>query len=129
MNLSKSQLKGNENLKASITVTNSGNFDGEETVQLYIRDKVASITRPVKELKGFKTVFLKKGESQQLTFRLNPDDLKFYNEALQFVADIEARLGALRTLGVFAAMAAAYGAMRRLTDERGRLRLDRLHPA
>lgn len=84
MNVSKTQLKGNENLKASITVTNSGNFDGEETVQLYIRDKVASITRPVKELKGFKTVFLKKGESQTVSFDINPELLKFYNEELIF---------------------------------------------
>ncbi|WP_376778692.1 fibronectin type III-like domain-contianing protein [Chryseobacterium taichungense] len=71
-------------MKASIVVTNSGNFDGEETVQLYIRDKVASITRPVKELKGFKTVFLKKGESQTVSFDINPELLKFYNEDLNF---------------------------------------------
>ena len=84
INLSKIQIKGNETLKASIVVKNSGNDDGEETVQLYIRDKVASITRPVKELKGFKTVFLKKRESQTVSFDITPELLKFYNEELIF---------------------------------------------
>lgn len=84
INLSKIQIKGNETLKASLVVKNSGNYDGEETVQLYIRDKVASITRPVKELKGFKTVFLKKGESQTVSFDITPELLKFYNEELIF---------------------------------------------
>ena len=55
--------------------------------QLYIRDLVGSISRPVKELKGFQKVLLKKGESRTLTFRLTPEDLKFYNADLQFVAE------------------------------------------
>ncbi|WP_312902718.1 beta-glucosidase BglX [Chryseobacterium taichungense] len=81
---SKNQLKGNETLKVSINVTNTGSYDGEEVVQLYIRDKVASITRPVKELKGFEKVFLKKGETKNVVFNITPELLKFYNEELIF---------------------------------------------
>ena len=70
-----------------MTVRNTGNYDGEEVAQLYIRDMVGSISRPVKELKGFQKVLLKKGESKTLTFRLTPDDLKFYNDDLKFAAE------------------------------------------
>jgi len=71
-------MKGNQKLTASITVTNSGNTDGKEVVQLYIHDVVGSITRPVKELKGFQKIDLKAGESKTVTFTISPDDLKFY---------------------------------------------------
>ena len=81
--LNKKQLKPNEKLEASVTVTNSGNYDGEEVVQLYIRDLVASITRPVKELRGFEKIMLKKGESKTVKFTLGIDDLKFYNNDLK----------------------------------------------
>ncbi|UYZ63118.1 beta-glucosidase BglX [Hymenobacter weizhouensis] len=74
-------------LEVRVTVQNTGSYDGEEVAQLYIRDVVGSISRPVQELKGFQKVFLKKGESRTLTFRLTPDDLKFYNQDLQFVAE------------------------------------------
>lgn len=84
MSVSDSSPKGNQTIQASVTVTNSGNYDGAEVVQLYIRDMVGSITRPVKELKGFQKVFLKKGESKKVTFNISPDDLKFYNNALKF---------------------------------------------
>jgi len=76
--LSNASLKGNQKLTASITVTNSGNTDGKEVVQLYIHDVVGSITRPVKELKGFQKIDLKAGESKTVTFTISPDDLKFY---------------------------------------------------
>lgn len=82
--VSSSNLKGNQKLQASVTLTNSGKYDGAEVVQLYIRDLVGSITRPVKELKGFQKVFLKKGESKKVTFNITPEDLKFYNNALKF---------------------------------------------
>lgn len=68
-----------------LTVSNTGNYDGEETVQLYIRDMVASITQPVKELKKFQKVWLKKGEQKQVIFSLNTDDLKFVNSQLHWV--------------------------------------------
>lgn len=66
-------------------VTNSGNYDGEETVQLYIRDLFGSVVRPVKELKGFQKLFLKKGESKTVEFFITSEDLRFYNDKLQYV--------------------------------------------
>ncbi len=68
-----------------LTVTNTGNFDGEETVQLYIRDMVAKVTQPVKELKKFQKVYLKKGESREISFTLNTNDLKYVNSDLKWV--------------------------------------------
>ena len=84
LKLSDSSLKGNQALTATTTVTNSGNKDGKEVVQLYIRDVVGSITRPVKELKGFQKIFLKAGESKTVTFKITPNDLKFYNSDLKY---------------------------------------------
>jgi beta-glucosidase len=66
-------------IQATVDITNTGNYDGEEVVQLYIHDLVASVVRPVKELKGFQKTVLKKGETKSLTFSLTPEDLKFYN--------------------------------------------------
>lgn len=83
LNLSSVKLTGNSKLKASVQLTNTGKYDGAEIVQLYIRDKVGSITRPVKELKDFQKVFLKAGESKTVTFEVTTDDLKFYNSELQ----------------------------------------------
>jgi beta-glucosidase len=78
LQLSKTELQGNETLRASIEITNSGEYDGQEVVQLYIRDVVGSITRPVKELKGFQKIRLAAGESQTVTFEITPEDLMFY---------------------------------------------------
>lgn len=72
-------------LTASVTVTNNGKMDGKEVVQLYIRDVAGSITRPVKELKGFEKIFLKAGESRTVTFTITPELLKFYNYDLKYV--------------------------------------------
>ena len=82
--VSNANPKGNQTIQASVTITNSGNYDGAEVVQLYIRDMVGSITRPVKELKGFQKVFLKKGESKKVTFDITPESLKFYNGELKY---------------------------------------------
>lgn len=82
--LGKTQLSGNDQLTASITLTNNGKYDGNEVVQLYIRDMVGSVTRPVKELKGFQKVFLKAGESKKVSFTITPEDLKFYNSELKY---------------------------------------------
>ena len=82
--------------KASVTVTNTGDYDGVEIVQLYIHDVVASITRPVKELKGFQRIHLKKGESREVTFEITDDLLKFYNSSLDYVlepGDFEIMIG------------------------------------
>ena len=82
--LSSTSVKGNQALTASVTVTNSGKYDGKEVVQLYIRDMVGSVTRPVKELKGFQKIDLKAGETKTVTFNITPNDLKFYNYDLKF---------------------------------------------
>lgn len=85
LNLSTQKLSPDDTLEVSVTVTNTGNFDGKEVVQLYVRDIVGSITRPVKELKGFQKVFLKKGESKKVDLQLTVEDLKFYNNDLEHV--------------------------------------------
>jgi beta-glucosidase len=85
ISLSSKEITATGKLQAKVTLTNTGNYDGEETVQLYIRDMVATITQPVKELKGFQKVWLKKGESKEVTFTLSIDDLKFYNSDLNLI--------------------------------------------
>ena len=84
LTLNSTLLKGAQTLKATVTVTNDGSKTGKEVVQLYIRDLVGSITRPVKELKGFQKVELNAGESKQVTFDITPEDLKFYNSDLKY---------------------------------------------
>jgi beta-glucosidase len=85
--LDKSKMRKNEAIKVDVKVTNTGNVDGEEVVQLYIQDLVGTITRPVKELKGFRKVFLKKGESRNVQFTITDNDLKFYNSDLKFASE------------------------------------------
>lgn len=76
--LSTKELQQNGSIKATVTVTNTGKMDGEEVVQCYIRDMVGSVTRPVKELKGFEKIFLKAGESKEVSFTITPDLLAFH---------------------------------------------------
>ena len=83
--LNKTKWKPGENMQASITVTNTGNYEGEEVVQLYIRDITGSVVRPVKELKGFQKVFIRKGESREISFTISANDLRFYNDKLDFI--------------------------------------------
>ena len=85
--ISSDKMNASGKLNVTVEVTNTGNFDGKETVQLYIRDLVGSVTRPVRELKGFQKINLKKGEKQTVTFEITVEDLKFYNSDLQFVAE------------------------------------------
>ncbi|MBU2018527.1 MAG: fibronectin type III-like domain-contianing protein, partial [Bacteroidetes bacterium] len=87
LKLSNTKMTANQTIKASVEVTNTGNYDGKEIVQLYIRDVVGSVTRPVKELKGFQKIFLKKGEKQTVTFEITIEDLKFYNSDLNYDAE------------------------------------------
>ena len=87
LKLSTPTLTNDGKLTVSVEVTNSGKYDGAEVVQLYLRDLVGSITRPVKELKGFQKVFLKKGETRNVTFTLTEKDLRFYNANLQWVSE------------------------------------------
>jgi beta-glucosidase len=85
--LSAPQMTAQETLTASIEVTNTGNRDGGEVVQLYIRDVVGSITRPVKELRGFEKIFLKAGESKTVQFTISANTLSFYDADLKWVAE------------------------------------------
>lgn len=87
LKLSSNQINFNDTLKISVEVSNTGNYDGEEVVQLYIKDKVGTVTRPVKELKGFKKVALKKGEKKTVEFEISSNDLRFYNIDMDFVAE------------------------------------------
>ena len=87
VHLTSNNMKQGGTITASVTVTNTGSRDGKEVVQLYIRDLVGSITRPVKELKGFQKIFLKAGESRTVSFTIGTNDLKFYNSDLKFVAE------------------------------------------
>ncbi|RZJ30259.1 MAG: glycosyl hydrolase [Flavobacterium sp.] len=83
LKLSKPAIKRNEVLEASLTVTNTGKVAGEEVVQLYLRDKVATIVRPVKELKDFQKIKLAPGESKTITFKITNDKLAFYHDDLE----------------------------------------------
>jgi beta-glucosidase len=87
LQLDTTKIDANGSINISVEVTNTGNFDGKEVVQLYIRDVVGSVTRPVKELKGFQKVEIKKGETKTVTFKISEEDLKFYNSNLDFVAE------------------------------------------
>lgn len=87
IHLSSTEMSADGELTATVTVTNTGSRDGAEVVQLYIRDLVGSVTRPVKELKGFEKIFLKSGESRKVSFSITPELLKFYNYDLQFVCE------------------------------------------
>ena len=84
ISLSSKTLKGNQQLTATVSITNTGKTSGKEVVQLYIRDLVGSITRPVKELKGFKKVTLNAGETKVVSFPITTELLKFYNGNLRY---------------------------------------------
>lgn len=85
MALSSTTLSGNEILKISVKVKNTGKYKGKEVVQLYVKDVYGSVTRPVKELKGFKKIELDAGEEKDVLFELTKEDLKFYNSTLDYV--------------------------------------------
>ena len=85
--LNRSSIGMDNELVASVTVTNTGDRAGSEVVQLYIRDLVGSVTRPVKELKGFEKIYLQPNESRTVRFTIAPEMLKFYNADLKFVAE------------------------------------------
>jgi beta-glucosidase len=82
--LNKTSLKGNESLTVTVTLSNTGQHKGEETVQLYISDPVASVTRAVKDLKGFQKVTLDAGESKEVAFTVTTEQLKFFNSNLKY---------------------------------------------
>lgn len=85
--LSSSTMTETSAIKASVDVTNTGDYDADEVVQLYIRDLVGSVSRPVKELKDFSKINLKKGETKTVTFTIDAEKLKFYNSDLKYVCE------------------------------------------
>ncbi|MBI5808639.1 MAG: glycoside hydrolase family 3 C-terminal domain-containing protein [Ignavibacteriales bacterium] len=87
LTLDKKEIKKNESLKISVDVKNTGSREGKEVVQLYIRDLVGSVTRPVKELKDFTKISLKPGETKHVEFTITPDKLKFYDINMNYVVE------------------------------------------
>lgn len=87
LNLSKQQINLGETLSVKVTLKNSSNIDGTEVAQLYVQDKVGSIVRPVKELKGFQRITLKAGDSKIVEFKLSTDDLAFYGSDMKRKAE------------------------------------------
>jgi len=85
LQLSSPSFHAGGSITATVVVTNAGSLDGRETVQWYIRDLVGSVVRPVKELKGFEQVFLRAGESKKLSFGIDVEKLRFYNDRLQHI--------------------------------------------
>jgi len=87
LTLNKKKMRATETIQVSLTVSNTGQYDGEEIIQLYLHDKVGSLARPVKELKDFTKVFLKAGEKKIIHFFINKEKLSFYNQSLKWVAE------------------------------------------
>ncbi|TRX44777.1 beta-glucosidase BglX [Bacteroides sp. HF-5092] len=87
LRLSNNSMNEKGKITASVTVTNTGSYDADEIIQMYIRDMVGSVARPVKELKGFERIHLKKGESRTVSFDITAEQLKFYNSALDWVCE------------------------------------------
>ncbi len=85
--LEKNDIKFNESAKISVDVKNTGKVAGDEIVQLYIRDKISSVTRPVKELKGFRRIYLKPGETKTVILEITPEKLAFHNIDMEFVVE------------------------------------------
>lgn len=85
--LNKGDFNFNEPIEVSVTIANTGDFDGEEVIQLYVQDLFGSVTRPVKELKRFKKVMFKRGESKTIYFTLSSDDLAFYTQDMSYKAE------------------------------------------
>ena len=87
LKLGNTQLKMRGNIEVSVSITNTGKYDGEEVVQMYTQDLVGSVTRPIKELKGFKKVFLKTGEAKEVSFTIKADDLAYFTRDMTFKAE------------------------------------------
>ena len=85
--LSRDTISFNEKLEVTVPVTNNGNYDGIETVQLYIRDLYADVCRPIKELRSFKQVFIPRGKTENVSFILSVEDLKYYDSTGNFTVE------------------------------------------
>ena len=87
LRMNKGQMRATDSLVVQVDVINSGQRAGDEVVQLYVRDDVASVTRPVRELRGFERISLRPGESRTVSFTLRPSDLAFYNQKMERVVE------------------------------------------
>lgn len=87
LTLSSDTVESGASVNVSVKVSNTGKMDGDEIVQLYIGDKVSSVTRPIKELKAFKRISLKEGESKTVEFTISPEDFKFYNKDMKWILE------------------------------------------
>jgi beta-glucosidase len=87
LRLSANEMAPGDTIEVSVSVTNTGSVDGEEVVQLYVHDKIGSVTRPVKELKGFRKVAIPAGKTVEVSFELSENDLKFHNINMEYVAE------------------------------------------
>jgi beta-glucosidase len=87
LTINKKEIKKNASTTVKVKVTNTGDYDGKEVVQLYIKDNVSTVTRPILELKGFEKIFLKKGESKTVEFQITPDKLKFFDRNMHEVVE------------------------------------------
>jgi beta-glucosidase len=85
--LNKKKINASESVEVTIEVTNTGELDGDEIIQLYIRDRVSSVTRPVQELKDFARIHLKKGETKTVTFLITPDKLRYYGLEMKRIVE------------------------------------------
>jgi len=85
--LTKSKIRRDGRTQVQADVTNTGQRAGTETVQMYIRDRVSSVTRPVKELKAFRKLLLEAGQTQNVTFEITPDQLAFYDIDMNFLVE------------------------------------------
>jgi beta-glucosidase len=87
ISLNKKEFQKNDTIIASVDITNTGKFDGEEIAQLYIRDVVGEVTRPLKELKGFRKILIKRGETVTVSIKITPDELSYYHQNMSFKFD------------------------------------------
>ena len=87
LKVNKADYHANEEIEITVNVSNTGERQGEEVVQLYIRDDYSNTTRPVKELKRFQRILLEKGENKVVSFRLNKEDLSYYNHKAEYVLE------------------------------------------
>jgi beta-glucosidase len=87
LKLSKKSMKNSESITVSVSLKNTGSVKGEEVVQLYLRDRVGSVVRPIMELKDFQKITLNRGETKTIEFTIDNQKLSFYNNALEFVSE------------------------------------------
>ena len=88
LKITKPQIAPNEETTVTVNVTNTGRVRGDEVAQMYIRDEVSSVTRPVKELKDFARITLAPGETRQVSFNITPEKLQFYNREMKRVVEL-----------------------------------------